>query len=66
MTCDLSYFRRRASEERTAVLHSRDPRVRRVHLAMAECYEEMVRFLAAGQNPGAPESAPLQSVLPVQ
>lgn len=47
MTSDLSYYRRRASEERTAALNSRDPRVRRAHLEMAERYEERVRGMAA-------------------
>ena len=44
---DLSYFRRRASEERTAALNSRDVRVRRVHVTMAEAYEERVRGMTA-------------------
>jgi hypothetical protein len=44
---DLSYFLRRASEERTAALYARDPRVRRVHLEMAERYEERVRGMTA-------------------
>jgi hypothetical protein len=47
VTNDLSYFRRRASEERTAALYARDARVRRVHLEMAERYEERVRAMAA-------------------
>ena len=47
VTNDLSYYRRRASEERTAAINSRDPRVRRVHTAMAEQYEERVRGMAA-------------------
>jgi hypothetical protein len=47
VTSDLSYFLKRASEERTAALYSRDPRVRRVHIAMAERYEERVRDMAA-------------------
>jgi hypothetical protein len=47
MTSDLSYYRRRASEERTAALNSRDPRVRRVHSEMADHYEERVRGMAA-------------------
>lgn len=46
-TNDLSYFRRRASEERTAALNSRDLRVRRVHIELAERYEERVRGMAA-------------------
>jgi hypothetical protein len=47
VTTDLSYYRRRASEERTAALNSRDPRVRRVHVELAEAYEERVRGMAA-------------------
>ena len=47
VTTDLSYFRRRASEERTAALNSRDPRVRRVHVEMAERYEGRVREMRA-------------------
>lgn len=47
VTNDLSYFRRRASEERTAALNARDPRVLRVHVEMAERYEERVREMAA-------------------
>jgi hypothetical protein len=47
VTSDLSYFRRRASEERTAALYARDPRVRRVHVEMAEAYEQRVRGMAA-------------------
>ena len=46
MTSDLSYYRRRASEERTAALNSRDLRVRRAHIEMAERYEERVRGMA--------------------
>lgn len=44
---DLSYFLRRASEERTAALYAKDPRVRRVHLEMAERYEDRVREMTA-------------------
>jgi hypothetical protein len=47
VTNDLSYYRRRASEERTAALNSRDPRVRRAHAIMAEAYEERVRGMTA-------------------
>jgi hypothetical protein len=46
VTSDLSYYRRRASEERTAALNARDPRVRRAHTEMAERYEERVRDMA--------------------
>jgi hypothetical protein len=47
VTNDLSYFRRRASEERTAALNARDLRVRRVHVELAERYEARVRGMAA-------------------
>ena len=47
MTNDLSYFRRRASEERTAALNARDPRVCKVHRELADRYEERVRGMAA-------------------
>jgi hypothetical protein len=47
VTSDLSYYRRRASEERTAALNTRDVRVRQVHTEMAERYEERVRGMAA-------------------
>jgi hypothetical protein len=40
---DVNYDRWRASEERTAALQARDPKVRRVHLDLAERYEERVR-----------------------
>jgi hypothetical protein len=47
MQSDLSYFQRRASEERTAALGARYPRVRHIHLEMAALYEERVRGMAA-------------------
>ncbi|HEX3422471.1 MAG TPA: hypothetical protein VHS33_03600 [Sphingomicrobium sp.] len=47
MTNDLSYYRRRASEERTAALNTRDARARKVHNDLAERYEERVRVMAA-------------------
>jgi hypothetical protein len=47
VSSDLSYFRKRASEERTAALNARDPRVRKAHLEMAERYEDRVRGMAA-------------------
>jgi hypothetical protein len=47
LTSDLSYYRQRASEERTAALNARDPRVRRIHCEMADRYEERVRGMAA-------------------
>ncbi len=43
---DLDYFRRRAAKERTAAIQSRDSRVRRAHLEMAERYAGLVRAAA--------------------
>ena len=42
-SADVSYNRQRASEERTAALQSKDARARRVHVELAERYEERVR-----------------------
>ena len=47
MTNDLSYFLKRASEERTAAIHARDPRARHAHTDMAQRYEERVREMTA-------------------
>lgn len=43
---DISYFRRRCSEERTAALQSRDPQTRKAHLELAERYEDLVRGMS--------------------
>ncbi len=43
MDTDTAYFRRRASEERTAALQARDWPVRAAHLEMAQRYEDLVR-----------------------
>ena len=50
MESDQVYFTRRASEERTAALQSRNKTARRSHTQMAERYEELVRALAAEQR----------------
>jgi predicted nuclease with TOPRIM domain len=47
MTTDLSYYLKRASDERTAALYARDPRARNAHREMAERYEERVREMTA-------------------
>ena len=52
MESDTSYFRRRASEERTAALHSRDPRARQAHLDLAGRYEDLVRAIYAEEHSG--------------
>ena len=50
MESDQLYFTRRASEERTAALQSRNIIARRSHTQMAERYEELVRALVADQG----------------
>ena len=50
MESDLSYFRRRASEERTAALHAKHATARAAHLQMAERYEDLVRAISAQEQ----------------
>jgi hypothetical protein len=50
MESDLIYFRRRASEERTAALQVPNRNARDAHLRMAERYEELVRGIARGER----------------
>jgi hypothetical protein len=47
MERDVSYFRRRASEERTAALNARHASARQAHLGMAQRYEDLVRGITA-------------------
>lgn len=47
---DLSYFQRRASQERAAALRAAHPHARQAHLAMAQEYEDLIRRLAANQR----------------
>ena len=39
---DVSYFRRRASQERAAALLARSPDARRKHLELAERYDDFI------------------------
>lgn len=50
MESDLAYFRRRASEERTASLQARHPEARRAHIQLAERYEDLVRAMNATEE----------------
>jgi hypothetical protein len=50
MESDIAYFRRRASEERTAALQARDPIVRDTHRALAERYEDLVHGITAHEQ----------------
>lgn len=47
----MTYFRRRASEERTAALQARAVEARQRHLEMADRYEDLVRAIAAREPP---------------
>jgi hypothetical protein len=44
---DYHYFRRRASEERTAAKRATHPAARRIHLELADRYEEVSAATAA-------------------
>lgn len=50
METDVEYFRRRASEERTAALQTRDSRARAVHKEMADRYEDLVRGIVGHEQ----------------
>lgn len=52
MESDISYFRRRCSEERTAALQSRDGKTRQAHLELAERYEDLVRGMSVHEFEG--------------
>jgi hypothetical protein len=45
MEGDVSYFIRRAHEERTAAMRAANPNVRRSHLEMATRYDELVKAI---------------------
>jgi hypothetical protein len=47
MEADVTYFNRRAAEERAAAMASADLRVRQVHLDMAERYQDLANGIAA-------------------
>ena len=51
MDLDIVYFRRRASEERTAAIQARNVGARQAHIAMAEEYERRVRMLFTANDP---------------
>jgi hypothetical protein len=50
MESDLAYFRRRASEERTAALEARHADAREAHAQLAARYEDLVRAIAAREQ----------------
>ena len=50
MESDTSYFRRRASEERSFALQAQHGIAREAHLQLAERYEELVRAITAQER----------------
>lgn len=50
MESDVAYFRRRASDERTAALAARHKDAREAHTAMAERYEDLVRAICEREH----------------
>lgn len=50
MENDVSYFSRRASEERAAALQSLDMKARRSHLEMAERYDDLIEALITNED----------------
>ena len=51
MENEVSYFRRRASEERSAALRARDSQAHQIHLDMAERYEDLLRGIISRERP---------------
>ena len=50
MESDTIYFRRRASEERTAALQAKTSEARAAHLELAQRYEDLVRGITHHQQ----------------
>jgi hypothetical protein len=50
METDIQYFRRRASDERTAALQAREPQVRDAHRQLADRYEDLVKAIIAREQ----------------
>lgn len=50
MESDVAYFRRRASDERTAALAAREKAAREAHTALAERYEDLVRAICERES----------------
>ena len=50
MESDASYFRRRASEERSAAMQARQTVAREAHLELAERYEDLVRAITGTEQ----------------
>jgi hypothetical protein len=50
MDSDVSYFRLRASEERSAAKQTRLAKARQAHLELAERYEDLVRAITGSEQ----------------
>lgn len=50
MESDISYFRRRASDERSAAMQARQSDAREAHLELAQRYEDLVRAIAESEQ----------------
>jgi len=50
MESDIAYFRRRASDERTAALQASEPAARDAHRELAERYEDLVHAMTAHER----------------
>lgn len=50
MVNDLSYFQRRAAQERATALGAAHPRARQAHLVLAHEYENLIRGLVANER----------------
>lgn len=49
MVSDLTYFQRRAAQERAAALRAVHPRAQQAHLILAQGYEGLIRRSVANQ-----------------
>jgi hypothetical protein len=57
MESDVSYFRRRASDERSIAMQTRLTEARQAHLELAERYEDRVRAISGVEQHFGTESA---------
>ncbi len=58
------YFHRRAVEERAAAERATDGVARRMHMELAESYDEIARALASGKSPEEPIHIRLHAPMP--
>jgi len=58
------YFRRRAAEEHAAAERATDGVARRMHMELADSYDEIAQALAAGKSPEDPVHVRLHAPIP--